>query len=328
MIKYTILEVLQKNQGKIVSGGELANTLGVSRTAVWKQIISLQNEGYQIESVPNKGYCFSTSDVYSAYEIERRLTTKIIGHPVIFLDEVDSTNNYAKTLGASNAQNGTAVVAARQTAGKGRLARKFESPEGCGVYLSIFLRPKLQVSDINCITLMTAVVVADTVEELCGLRPTIKWTNDVYLNGKKLCGILTECSIEGESGAVEYAVVGIGTNLGQTSVDFPEEIRNIATSVFQETGVRIAQADYAAALLKNFERYFYEQHFPENKASFLGQYRKDLFFLGQEVTVVGMAGQYTAVAMDIDEEGRLLVRTEDGRTKALNSGEISIRMKN
>ena len=126
---------------------------------------------------------------------------------------------------------------------------------------------------------------------------------------------------------MEYAVVGIGTNLGQVSGDFPEEIREIATSVFQETGVRIERADYAASLIKNFERYFYGQKFPENKAAFLEQYRKDLFFLGQEVTVVGMTERYAAVALDIDGEGRLLVRTEDGRIKALNSGEISVRMK-
>lgn len=326
MIKYSILDTLRENEGKVVSGGELANTLGVSRTAIWKQIVSLQNEGYKIESVPNKGYRLWASEVYSAYEINHRLTTQVIGHPIIFLDEVDSTNTYAKHLGASGGENGTVVVAARQTAGKGRLARKFESPDGTGAYLSILLRPQLQVSDINCITLMTAVVVADTVEELCSVRPAIKWTNDVYLNGKKLCGILTECSIEGESGAVEYVVVGIGINLGQVTGDFPEEIRSIATSVFQETGVRISRADYAATLLKNFERYFYGQKFPENKASFLEQYRKDLFFLGQEVNVVGMTEQYTAVALDIDEEGRLLVRTKDGSVKALNSGEISIRM--
>ncbi len=327
MIKYKILDTLRQREGMVVSGGELANRLGVSRTAVWKQILSLQSEGYQIESVPNKGYRLQKSEVYSAYEITRRLNTQIIGHPVIFLEEVDSTNTYAKKLGTNGGENGTAVVAAHQTSGKGRMERKFESPEGDGVYLSILLRPKLQVSDINSITLMTAVVVSDTVEELCGVRPSIKWTNDVYLNGKKLCGILTECSIEGESGMVEYAVVGIGTNLRQVSGDFPEEIRDIATSVFQETGVRIDRADYAAVLLQNFERYFYTQHFPQNKASFLERYRNDLFFLGQEITVVGLNGQYTAVALDIDGEGRLLVRTEDGRTNALNSGEISIRMK-
>ena len=327
MTKYTILDALRQNEGKVVSGGELANTLGVSRTAVWKQIVSLQNEGYKIESVPNKGYRLCASEVYSAYEIKRRLTANAIGQTVVFLDEVDSTNTYAKNLGASGGENGTVVVAARQTAGKGRLARKFESPEGTGVYLSILLRPQLQVSDINCITLMSAVVVADTVEELCGVRPAIKWTNDVYLNGKKLCGILTECSIEGESGAVEYAVVGIGTNLGQVSSDFPEGIRKIATSVFQETGVQIERADYAAALLNNFERYFYGQKFPENKALFLEQYRKDLLFLGQQVTVIGMTEQYDAVALDIDGEGRLLVQTANGQIKALNSGEISVRMK-
>ena len=169
MTKYKILDTLRENEGKVVSGGELANTLGVSRTAVWKQIVSLQNEGYKIESIPNKGYRLCASEVYSAHEIKRRLATETIGQTVVFLDEVDSTNTYAKNLGASGEENGTVVVAARQTAGKGRLARKFESPEGTGVYLSILLRPQLQVSDINCITLMTAVVVADTVEELCGV---------------------------------------------------------------------------------------------------------------------------------------------------------------
>ena len=325
--RYAILKALESAGGSLVSGGELAESLGISRTAVWKQIAALQQSGYAIRSEAGKGYILAPSDVFSAYEVEKRLTTRTIGHPIICLDTVDSTNIRARQLAAEGAARGTIIAAAHQTAGKGRLARRFESPEGQGVYLSIILRPDIPLAELNTLTLMTAVVMLDTIEELTGVRPSIKWTNDIYLNGRKLCGILTECSVEGESGRVEYAVVGIGLNLYQQREDFPEEIRTIAGSLVSETGVKISRTDYIACLAKHFEEYFVDGAFPKNKESVLEKYRKSVFFLGKRVQVHGFSDSWPAVALDIDEEGRLVVRAGDGSIHALNSGEISIRFR-
>ena len=323
--RYRILERLREHPGAVVSGGELAAELGVSRTAVWKQIAALQQEGYQIEPAANKGYCLYEQPVFSAYEVERRLKTDILGKTICFLDTVDSTNLYAKKIAAEGAENGTVVIAKEQTSGRGRLSRPFVSPPGTGVYLTILLRPEISVADLNLVTLLSALAAADAIEELSGVRPGIKWTNDLFLGGRKICGILTECSVEGESGLVSYAVVGIGMNLLHNPEDFPPELREIAASVKMQTGVSIDPADYAASLLDHFEKYFYRQRFPENRASFLEQYRRDLFFLGQKVQVCGLRESYPATALDVDDSGCLLVRREDGSITALNSGEISIR---
>lgn len=266
------------------------------------------------------------SDIFSAREVEKRLTTHTIGRPVICLDTVDSTNVYARRIAAEGAPHGTIVAAAHQTAGKGRLARRFESPEGQGVYLSVILRPEMPLAELNTLTLMAAVVMLDTIEELTGVRPGIKWTNDIYLNGRKLCGILTECSV-GEGGKAEYAVVGIGLNLYQQREDFAEEIRSIAGSLVSETGVRVSRTDYIACLAKHFERVFSDGAFPQNKEAVLVRYREAVFFLGKKVEVRGYADCWPATALDIDEEGRLVVRAEDGSLHALNSGEISIRFR-
>lgn len=323
--KYQILKLLEESDGKLVSGGDIAEKLSISRTAVWKQIAALQQDGYRIISEPSKGYLLQPSNVLSAYEIEKRLTTHTVARPILYFPTIDSTNTYAKTH--TELENGTVIVASHQTAGVGRLSRKFHSPEGQGVYLSILLHPDMiAMADISTITLLTAVAVVDTIEQLSGVRPDIKWTNDVYLHGRKLCGILTEATVEGESGVIRNIIVGIGLNLYQTYEDFAPEIRDIAGSVFSETGKKISAADYVACLSKNFERYYLDEHFPANKASFLQKYKDALFFLGQTVQVISVRETYMAVAEDIDENGCLIVRKEDGTVAALNSGEISLKI--
>lgn len=326
LTRYQILEALREGQGQTVSGGELAEALNISRTAVWKSIATLQNEGYRIEPVPNRGYRFQESEVFSAYEIQRRLDTRIVGHPVVFLEEVDSTNDFAKSLAAQGGVNGTAVVARRQTKGKGRLGRRFESPAEKGVYFTLLLRPDIRLDVLNRITLLAAVAIADAVEELAGVRPGIKWTNDLYLGGRKLCGILTECSVEGETGRVAYVAVGIGMNLHQTLADFPPELRSKAGSLEMVTGKHVAAADYAAAAFRCFERLFFDGNFPKSQEEVLRRYREGIFFLGKEIEVREFSGaSYRATALDIDGEGRLVIRDREGRIQALNSGEISIR---
>jgi BirA family biotin operon repressor/biotin-[acetyl-CoA-carboxylase] ligase len=325
MIKYQVLELLRAQSGNIVSGGELAQQLGVSRTAVWKAVVSLQEEGYQIVPAANKGYRFTESEIYSAHEIERLLDTHTIGRPVVFLPEVDSTNNYAKQCAAQGGTHGTAIVAAAQTAGRGRLGRNFSSPQEQGVYLTVLLRPKLTITDMMAVTLLAAVAEKETIEELTGVAPTIKWTNDVYLDGKKCCGILTEGSVVGESGQIDYLIIGIGTNLYQQPSDFPEELREIATSLLAATGKRIPRSVFVARLLGKLEYYFCDGQFPNNKAEVLRRYRDALFFLGKPVLVQTAHGNYAATALDIDEEGRLIVADSSGARQVLQSGEISVR---
>lgn len=320
-----ILQLLQQADGKLISGGEIAEQLSISRTAVWKQISALQQEGYRITAEQGKGYLLEESDVLSAYEVERRLTTHTIGHPIHYFPSIDSTNLYAKRT--PGLENGSIVVASQQTGGIGRLSRKFYSPEKMGVYLSIVLHPEqIAFSDVSTITLLTAVAMIDTIEQLTGVRPGIKWTNDIYLHGRKLCGILTEATIEGESRMIRSIIVGIGLNLYQQYTDFEPEIRDIAGSVLSETGVRVNPADYVAKLAENFEKYYLDQHFPENKHSFLKRYKEALFFLGQTVTVSSVREEYSAVAEGINENGELIVRREDGRMETLNSGEIRLKL--
>ena len=325
LTRYQILERLRQTPGEVVSGGELAEQLGISRTAVWKNMASLQEEGYQIQTAANKGYRYLGGEVYSGYEVQRRLDTQVVGRELYFLEEIDSTNSYIRQKAQEGAPGGAVAIARKQTVGRGRLARKFESPPNAGVYLTILLRPEISVGELNLVTLLAAVAAADTVAELSGVCPGIKWTNDLFMGGKKICGILTECSVSGENGAVDYAAVGIGMNLLQKEEDFPEELREIAGSVYMGSGVRVSPADYAACLCRNFERYFYQGKFPQNREEIVRKYREKLFFLGQTVQVCGLREQYPAVALDVDGEGRLLVRREDGSIAALNSGEISIR---
>lgn len=323
--KYQILQLLEQSDGRLLSGGEIAERLSISRTAVWKQISALQQEGYQITAEPSKGYLLSDSDVISEYEIRKRLQTHTLGQVLRYFPVIDSTNTYAKN--APDLPDGAVVVASQQTNGIGRLSRKFYSPEKAGVYLSILLRPQMiAMADISTVTLLAAVAVVDTVEQLTGIRPRIKWTNDVYMNRRKICGILTEASIEGESGRIQNIIVGIGINLFQNYEDFDPSIREIAGSVLSETGKRIHPADYAAALVKNFEKYYVDGQFPKNKKEFLQIYRDALFFLGETVQVVSFKETYPAVAVDINEQGELVVRREDGSLVALNSGEISLKL--
>ncbi len=326
MIRDEILAVLQASEGKIVSGEMLAKQFSISRTAVRKHILALSKE-YQIQSVPNKGYLLSPTDVFNAHEIQRFLHTKVIAKPIYFFDSIDSTNNKAKELAAQGAKNGTLVAAAAQTAGKGRKGRSFSSDPGLGVYLTVILRPKISLSEMNSFTLLAAVAIAETIEALTGVRAGIKWVNDVYLNGKKTSGILTEGSVEGESGMVDYLIVGMGVNLYHQTEDFPKEIQNTATSLLLETGKKISRARFSAKLMETLEAFLIDGNFPENKDEILNRYRKRLLFLGEEIQVITLTHQYPAVALDIDKDGCLLVKDEEGILHTLNTGEISIRKK-
>jgi len=262
--------------------------------------------------------------MFSPDKYHTLLSTQLIGRTFLHFPTIDSTNLYAKTTAALS--NGMIIAASHQTSGVGRLARRFHSPEGMGMYLSIVLYPDPAIlSELSTITLMTAVAMVDTIEELTGVRPDIKWTNDIYLHGRKLCGILTESVIDPTQQKIKV-IVGIGLNLLQMIEDFDPEIREIAGSLYSETGVKVDPERYIAVLAKHFERYYLKERFPENKEAFLDKYRHALFFLGQPVQVISARESYIARAIDIDENGCLIVERENGVREALNSGEISLKI--
>ena len=237
MSKEKIFALLSAQAGDFVSGEDISAQLGISRAAVWKAVGALRRDGYTIEAQTGLGYRLADSpDVLSERELRRRLgETKTVGRTLHCFESVDSTNSYLKRIAAEGAPDGAVAVADEQTAGRGRRGRSFSSSPGRGVYLSALLRPQLAPEKILPLTALGAVAACDAVERTCGVRPQIKWTNDLVLNGKKLSGTLTELSLEGESGALQYAVIGIGVNCNNTLEDFPPELRDVATSLYLET---------------------------------------------------------------------------------------------
>lgn len=314
-LKDYILSELMVN--RFISGEELAEKYYVSRNSVWKAVKKLRDEGYEIEAVTNKGYCLKGDiNKINAGSIKKRLKSE---WSFEILPETDSTNNYAKELAITGKRNKTVVITEKQSGGKGRLGRPFYSPEGNGLYMSVLFRPEINVDCSPLITSFIAVAVAKAIEKLSGQDVNIKWVNDVYMNGKKICGILTEAGFDFEGGTVDYAVIGIGINVLGT--DFPDELINIATSIEKETGLKISRNDLAAEVLNNLENMSCEI---KNK-KYLDIYREKSNVIGKRIKVTYGSQVFYAEALDINENAALIVKTEYG-IKTLNSGEVSIKL--
>ena len=322
MTKEQVLKVLQEHPDAFVSGAALAEQLRLSRTAVWKAIRQLKADGYEIEAVTSQGYrLLSGSDVLSAEGIARYLRHPEI-RPQVF-PALTSTNTVLKSLAAEDAPAGTAVLAVTQTAGRGRLGRSFYSPSASGLYLSLLLRPDLAPADAPRLTSCAAVAVAEAVSGLSGRETGIKWVNDVYMDGKKICGILTEAGIDLESGRVSYVVVGIGINLRAPEGGFPEEIRNIAGAAFDGLSVPDLRNRLAALVLDRLADYAAD---PFSDALF-DAYAKRSFVPGRKITVLAPGKEpVPAEALRLNRDYSLQVRLEDGREEKLASGEVSIRV--
>lgn len=238
-----------------------------------------------------------------------------------YLCETDSTNRYLKELAAAGATEGTVVIANKQSAGRGRLGRSFFSPEEKGIYMSILLCPKIELQRSVLITSMAAVAVARAIERVCGITAQIKWVNDIFLNRKKVCGILTEAGINSTDGTLDYAVLGIGINVG--AMEFPEELKEIATSVSNECGFPVEKEALLEEILKELE-YWYPTLWD---GSFLAESKARSILLGKDILVVDVnaeGGSYMAKAVDLDELGHLMIE-RNGVREVLNSGEVSIR---
>ncbi len=325
MLKQDVLNALTKNNGQFVSGQELSGQLGVSRAAVCKAVKFLCAQGYVIESRTNKGYRLISPPA----RLTRESVASALGsgaqlHPLEVLDSTDSTNTHLKRMALEGAPHGTVVLAEQQTGGRGRFDRVFHSPPGKGIYLSLLLRPTLPANKLMVLTAFTAVAVCRAIEQTCALRPQIKWTNDLILGGKKLCGILTELSLESETGRVQYAVVGIGINVNQESEEFPPELSSIATSLKSAAGRPISREALIAALLTQLDE-MTASAFEAGRAQWLSEYRAACMTIGQAVSVQRGGQKRLGTALSIDEDAALVVRYEDGSVETVNSGEVSVR---
>lgn len=312
-----VLKTLEENRGKYISGEELAHIIGVSRTAVWKSISALIKNGVDIESRTGSGYMLpNAANTLTEQGIGKYL--RVNGVDIRIYKEADSTNNVAKALATGGAGEGTVVFALEQNGGKGRLGRKFYSPSGSGVYMSIILRPS--ADKVPYLTVLAAVAVAEGIECAGGKRTAIKWVNDVYADGKKCCGILTEAVADLESGGVEFAVVGIGINVTTPAGGFAPEIQSVATAVCD--GVDDARNKVAAEVLNKFFEYY--NGFDKDKIASV--YKDRSFLLGKELTVIKPDREIRAKAVDIDKNCHLTVEYEDGRREALSAGEVSLKI--
>lgn len=319
-MKDKIRTILKERSG-FVSGQELSEGLGVSRTAVWKVIRQLEEEGYVFEAVRNKGYRLVTEpDLLTGAVITEKLSTKWAGKKILSFDEIDSTNNELKRQAESDADHGMLAVSEVQTAGRGRMGRPWSSPAGSGIWMSLLLRPHLMPIQASGLTLVMALAVREAIVKLTGAECGIKWPNDIVADGKKVCGILTEMSAEPDR--INHVVIGVGINV--TDDSFPEEIRDRAISIWQICGQKIQRAELVAEILKDFER-FYEQYLQNgDMTSLLKEYNAALINCGQTVRVLDPKGEYEAVARGIIPSGALIVE-KDGKTREIISGEVSVR---
>ena len=319
-----ILALLRENMPEPVSGEEISLKLRASRTAVWKHIQSLKNAGYDIESVPKKGYILHKApDLLRPEEIVAHLRTKWVGHHINYTVCLeDSTNNVGKKLADEGCADGLAVIAEEQTHGKGRLSRGWFSPPGCGVWCSVVLRPPFMPSEASKCTLLAAVAVIKAVNKYKGVHAKIKWPNDVLLNGKKMVGILTEMSAE--FGKINYIVIGTGINTNVPKSIIPEELKDLAVSVADVAEEPVQRVQILADYLKNLED-LYETVLKEGFGPVLDEWRKYSDTIGQAVKVIAPDKIYFGTAVDIDEDGLLIVKKEDGVLEKVIAGDVSIR---
>ena len=326
-ISLKLLNLLRQAKDYI-SGEELSDRLAVSRTAIWKRIGSLKKEGFNIEASTKKGYrLVQSEDLYGKISIQSMVTTNILGRNLKFYHEVDSTSNVLKKLAADNAPEGTVVISDIQTAGRGRRGRTWMSAPGLGIWMSVLLKPNLHPSQVQTLTLASSVAVIRALESLDIEIPGIKWPNDILIGGKKVCGILTELSAEAEK--VEWVVIGIGLNVNHDHDDFPNDIKDIATSLrlSGRTQEPFNRSEIAAGIINELEAVYME--FLEKGPGWVAEeWKKRNVTLGKRVELVSQTGVTEAEAVDITPDGRLIVRYDDGRNGEVLSGEISLRRTN
>ncbi len=324
MSRERVLALLREREGEYLSGEAMSRTLGISRAGVWKAIEGLRQEGYTIASAPNRGYRLENApDRLRVGELFGLLSDAKIGSQLVCLDVIDSTNTECKRRAMDGAPEGLVVTAEEQTGGRGRRGRGFQSPRGKGLYLSALFRPDMEPARVNDFTAWVAVAVCDGIESCCGVRPQIKWTNDIVLEGKKLVGILTELGIESETNVLDYMVTGIGVNVNQAAEDFSEEIRDMATSLARVLGRPVRRAELCAHIVRALDRMY--AAYPDDRAEYLAKYRADCITTGHQVQLITPTARRQAFALEINDDFNLVVELYNGKKEIISAGEVSVR---
>lgn len=327
MLKEDVIKLILR-ENDYISGEAISKILGVSRAAVNTAVKALREDGYNITSSTNKGYLLADCpDILSKGSVTSFLPDSR-SDGVTVLDSVISTNNVLKEYAASGAPSGTVVIADHQKGGKGRRGRSFASPAGVGIYLSYLLKPESGFDKISDLTSWTAVAVADAIKNAYGLDTQIKWVNDLLMNRKKICGILTEASVEGESGFIDTCIIGIGVNVNEALSDFPAEISEIATSISIENGgEKFYRAKLAAEIIKALDKL--NSNWPDGSAYYLERYRELNITIGSKITAYSQMienGQgRMGTALSINDDFSLKIEFADGSIEDLRSGEVSVR---
>ena len=317
-----LLELFAEANGEFLSGQKISERLGCSRAAVWKHIEELRKEGFELEAVRRLGYrIVSTPDKVTANEIQLGLKTETLGHTIHFFEEVDSTQRIAAKLAYEGAPEGTLVVAEEQKAGRGRLDRKWFSPKGTGIWMSLILRPPIPPQRVPQLTLLVAVAISQAIQEVTGLVPDIKWPNDILLHGKKGVGILTE--LQADPDRVRSVIVGIGINVNQTAEQFPEDIRAIATSLAIEKGEHIKRAPLIQEILLRIER-LYKQYLAYGFRPIKLLWEGYAVSIGKPVTARTLGGTIRGIARGITEDGLLILEDEEQNTHYIHSADIQL----
>lgn len=321
-VKFEITKRLLSANGQPVSGQQLADEYGLSRTAIWKHIKELEEDGFEIATIKKKGYVLTSSpNSLHAAKISQYLTTKRFGQTIHYEESCPSTQPIAHQWAQSGAPDGSIVVCEEQTAGKGRLARLWSSTQGKGIWMSIIIRPKIPPTKAPQFTLVAAVAVTRAIEEIAGVRAEIKWPNDLLINGKKCTGILTE--LQADMDRVHAIILGIGVNVNQTETDFPEEIQSIATSIQMVTGQPVDRAQLLARILHHLETYtdLYVMHGFEPLKILWESYSCTI---GKRIKAIMIHQQIEGIALGITNEGVLQVKTDDGQIHGIYSADIEI----
>lgn len=323
MNKEEVLTILKDNTDKFISGEELSNIFGVSRAAIWKHIKALKEDGYNIESISRRGYrIIENADVITYEEIKKYLETKFIGRNIIHYDTIDSTNLQAKKLAStSNIKDGTIITSEEQSKGKGRLGRIWESPKGTGIWFSIILKPNISPMNVANITLLGAAAVNLALSDL-NINSKIKWPNDVLLNSKKICGILTEMSAELDE--INYIVMGIGINVNMNENDFSEDLIKKATSLKIECKKDFSRKEILGKILNYFEDMYIDYVENNSLERCINICRNNSIIIGKEVYIKERGQNNKVKVIDINSEGHLIVEREDASIDEIISGEVSI----
>ncbi len=318
----TILELFKNRPDHFLSGADVCRKLGISRTAVWKHISQLRDNGYEIEAIPSRGYrLLSLPDLLFPAEVTSGLQTRSVGCEVIYFDETDSTNAQARTLADTGAREGTVVIADSQNGGKGRLGRSWFSPSGVNLYLSVILRPPISPRFATQLTFLSAVAVAQAIEATGSFLPQLKWPNDVVLNGRKVAGLLNELNAETEQ--IHYLVLGIGVNLNMRTEQFPSDLRTPATSLLLEEGKTVSRLQFTQALLRSLDQ-LYSSYLSTGFLPLKQEWESRCNMIDQWVEVDYQSHQRVGQVSGVDESGALLLSLPGGVTEKVLAGDVRL----